>query len=172
MKKTIFIINGSGSSGKDTVVSMFAEKLSVRNTDSVLPVKNAARVLGWDYGKSEEDRLFLSRLKELSDRHFNTSYTHVTKSINNFVQNNEEVMFIHIREPKNIENVLSYIEKLKLKHDVECYTLLVTNKNVEEITSNTSDASVHEYIYDYLIENDGTLDDLRIKVNELIKEIE
>ena len=40
-------------------------------------------------------------------------------------------------------------------------TILITNKNVPNITSNDADAGVFNYKYDYYIENNGTLDDLK-----------
>lgn len=175
MKKTICIVNGKPTCGKDTIVSMVAKKFKVRNTDSVMPVKNAAITLGWDGVKSEENRLFLSELKKLSDRHFNTSFKHVAKGITCFLRDEEEeVMFIHIREPHNIGKILDYIEthRLSLTKDnwVDVHTLFVTNPNVSDITTNSSDRGVSNYDYDYWIENDGTLDDLQLKVDLLIEE--
>ena len=38
--------------------------------------------------------------------------------------------------------------------------MLVTNSNVESINSNTADANVSNFEYDYVINNGGSLDDL------------
>ena len=71
-------------------------------------------------------------------------------------------MFIHIREIGEIE---------KTKKLLNAKTLLVTNPRVELITSNDSDGKVNDYNYDYYISNEGTLNDLRKKAEQLINEL-
>ena len=71
-------------------------------------------------------------------------------------------MFIHIREAEEIE---------KTKKLLNAKTLLITNPRVKIITSNDSDGKVNEYKYDFYIENDGTLDELRDKAYKFSKEL-
>ena len=49
--------------------------------------------------------------------------------------------------------------------------MLITNPRVKLITSNDSDGKVNEYEYDYYIENDGTLEDLKKKAVQFIEEL-
>lgn len=71
-------------------------------------------------------------------------------------------MFIHIREIAEIE---------KIKKKIKAKTLLVKNPKVKLILSNESDANVNNYNYDYMLLNNGTLEDLQKKAQHFIKKI-
>jgi hypothetical protein len=63
------------------------------------------------------------------------------------------VMFIHCREPKEIER---FVEEFNAE------TLLIRRELAEEKNwENASDKGVLDYPYDYVVRNEGTLDDLR-----------
>ena len=76
-----------------------------------------------------------------------------------FKKNDSEYLFIHIREIEEIK---------KIKKLLNAKTLLIVNPRVELITSNSSDANVYKYEYDYKIENSGSLEDLKQKAKEFI----
>ncbi len=71
-------------------------------------------------------------------------------------------MFIHIREIAEIE---------KIKQIINAKTLLVKNPKVKLILSNESDANVNNYNYDYVLLNNGTLEDLQRKAKEFVEKI-
>ena len=71
-------------------------------------------------------------------------------------------MFIHIREIAEIE---------KIKNIINAKTLLVKNPKVKLILSNESDANVNNYTYDYVLLNNGTLEDLQKKAKDFVKKI-
>jgi len=71
-------------------------------------------------------------------------------------------MFIHIREIAEIE---------KIKDVINAKTLLVKNPKVKLILSNESDANVNNYTYDYVLLNNGTLEDLQKKAKDFVKKI-
>lgn len=157
MKKQIFIINGSGGVGKDSFCNMI-KNYSGHDTfiiSSVDDIKKKAILMGWDgVSKTEKDRKFLSDLKELCTWYNDAPYNYIRNQIMYFEATpKSEIMFIHIREPKEIE-------KIKQKYPY-AKTILVTNKTIPIITSNNADASVFDYRYDYYIKNDGTLNDLK-----------
>ena len=64
MKLTI-VINGAGGVGKDTMCEFAAEEYAVTNVSSIDPVKQAARILGWDAQKDLKSRKFLADMKQL-----------------------------------------------------------------------------------------------------------
>lgn len=68
-------------------------------------------------------------------------------------------MFVHIREINEIA---------KIKELLNAKTLLINNPRVPLITSNTSDGNVYNYDYDFIIENEGTLEDLKEKAKEFM----
>lgn len=71
-------------------------------------------------------------------------------------------MFIHIREIAEIE---------KIKKLINADTLLIKNPKVKLILSNESDANVNKYTYDYILLNNGTLEDLQKKAKEFIEKL-
>ncbi len=152
MKKQIIIINGSGGVGKDTFVEYCSKYAKVLNISSVDKVKEAATVLaGWNGEKDEKSRKLLSDLKEIGIVYNDAPLKYICNMVEEFNHSDNELMFIHIRECEEIA---------KCQKVINANTLLVTNKNVPEITSNHSDKEVKDYSYDYYIANDGTLEEL------------
>lgn len=156
MAKHIFVINGSGGVGKSTFCNIIRD-YSGHDTyiiSSVDDIKKKATSMGWDgISKSEKDRKFLSDLKDLCTWYNDAPYEYIKREIKYFNASiKKEIMFIHIREPKEIE---------RIKQDFGAEAILITNKNVSHITSNNADKGVFDYYYDYVIKNNGTLGDLK-----------
>lgn len=162
MDKKIFVINGTGGSGKDTFVNFISKYAKVFNTSSVDKVKEIASYCGWNGKKEEKDRKFLSDLKALLTNYNDYPFHDIMKKIDYFYQSNDEIMFIHIREP---EEILKVVEASGAK------TILIKRKNLNNINSNTSDMNVDNYNYDYYINNDSTLEDFEEKAKEFLENI-
>lgn len=163
MNKQVIIINGTGGSGKDTFVEFCSEFANVTNISSVDKVKEAAKILvGWNGEKDEKSRKLLVDLKQLSIEYNNSPTKYINEQYEKFVKNDSELLFIHIREIAEIE---------KIKTLLNAKTLLIRNPRVALITSNNSDGNVYNYNYDYVLENDGTLEDLKQKAKGFVKEI-
>ena len=163
LEKRKVIINGSGGVGKDTFVDFCRIYAKVTNISSVDKIKEAAKILGWDGGKTEDARKFLSDLKILSTEYNNYPYQYVADSIKEFESNkSSRVMFIHVREPEEID---------KLKKEFGCITLLIRNINKDIITSNMADANINNYEYDYVVDNDLDLSALKDKAIKFITTI-
>ena len=160
MQKKVIIINGTGGSGKDTFVEFCAEFAKVTNISSVDKVKEAAAVLvGWNGEKDEKSRKLLVDLKHLSIEYNDAPTKYIQQKFNEFLENDSEYMFIHIREINEI---------IKVQKLLNAKTLLVRNPRVALITSNSSDGNVYKFNYDYIIENDGTLEDLKEKARKFV----
>ena len=165
MNKKIFITNGMARCGKDTFATYLNEFVSTLKYSSIDKVKEIATLCGWDGGKTEKDRKFLSDFKILttdySDMPFNAMKEKVSQFLNDEIH---EIMLIDIREPNEIE-------KAKIVFNAE--TILIKNDRVDVITSNDGDAGVFDYAYDYIIENNETLEEFKNNVgifyNEVIK---
>lgn len=160
----IFVINGSGGNGKDTFVEMCSEFIDTLNISSVDQVKGIGTQMGWNgKSKTEEDRKFLSDLKDLWTRYSDGPYKYIMNMIFNFESIYEDsFMFIHVREPKEIEKIVN-----NGRYDIS--TILVINSNVDKIDSNHADANVENYNYDNVVDNSGTLDDLRMAARNFVK---
>jgi hypothetical protein len=160
--KKIILINGTGGSGKDTFVKMVAGyQEGVRNISSVDMPKEAAKILGWTGGKEEKDRLYLSELKKLWVNYCDGSVNFILNEVKSFKESRDSILFIHIREIEEI---------IRVKAFINCSTLLVDNGTL--ITTNESDANVKDYKYDYVINNTGSLEDLRYKAILFVRELQ
>lgn len=170
MSKKIVILNSSGGAGKDTLVKFAKEILSeerVYKISSVDRTKEFAKLMGWNgIFKAERDRWFLANLKSLLTEYNNLPFIDMVTEMEHFINTypNDSVMFIDVREPSEIEKLVKHFW-------YPVYTALVINNNVEDITSNHADSMVYNYFYDYVIDNSGSLDDLRDSAVSFLKDI-
>lgn len=149
--KKIFILNGSGGVGKDTFVNLVSNYIPTIHFSSVTKVKEIAKAIGWDGGKTEKDRKFLSDLKILCTEYNNLPFNSMKEMVNEFLNGDANALFIDIREPNEIEIA---------KQAFNAETVLVKRDSVIHITSNMADANVYNYQYDHIIENNGSIKDL------------
>lgn len=161
MNKQVFVINGSGGSGKDTFVSLAQKVCSepIMNYSSVDKVKHIAEMIGWQGGKSEKDRKFLSDLKLLCTHYNDMPFKSMQHIVDIFLQGNAVALFLHIREPEEIE---------RAKITFRAKTILVKRDSIKPITSNMADANVLHYDYDIVIDNNGTLKDYKEKAVQFV----
>ena len=158
----IIIINGSGGAGKDTFVEYCAQYTNVMNVSAVDLVKEAAKILGWQGEKDEKARKMLSDIKSISINYNDGPTNYIVSRANEFQSSDFDLMFVHIREPEEIE---------KAKILLGAKTLLVKNSNKEIITSNESDRRVEEYNYDFIIDNSGSLEALEAEAKKFVNNI-
>lgn len=161
MKKRIVILNGTGGSGKDTFIDFCKKYAKVMNASSIDKVKEIAKLVGWDGGKTDKDRKFLADLKHLTTEYNDMAFNDIKKSVKKFLDNDDEILFIHIREPKEIE---------KAKKEFNAVTLLVKREGLENIETNDADKNVDNYSYDYVIYN-STLEKLENDAKKFVNEI-
>ena len=162
MNKHIVIINGSGRAGKDSFVHAAAKFAYVMNFSSVDKIKKAAKVLGWDGGKSEKDRKFLSDMKDLSTTYNDCPFQSMREKVSEFYNSEAGILFLHIREPEEIE---------RAKKEFNAHTLLIIRNSVDQVKSNHADANVFDYDYEFTVLNDGDLTDLAIRAKEFVEEL-
>lgn len=175
MDKKIFIINGSTRGGKDTFVRLVTTELNdinkrfhtVINFDSVGRLKvfesEINRNVEETKNKTERYRKFLSDLKKLTDEYCDLSFEDIYDTVRDFKSDDNDAiaLFIHIREPKNIERAVK---------ELDAKTILIENKNSKVIATNESDKNIFNYTYDYVIDNSGRLEELREKVINFVQE--
>lgn len=159
--KKIVVINGTGGCGKDTFVEFCSKYANVYNFSSIDKVKEVAKVVGWTGKKTEKDRKFLSDLKKLTTEYNDMAFNSIKDAVNIFNNSNDDIMFIHIREPEEIKRAVDAFNAL---------SLLIKRENQNKITSNYSDASVEDYNYDYIIIN-TTLEQYEDKAKTFVKEL-
>jgi hypothetical protein len=164
MKKTTFIINGRGGCGKDTICNIVGKHYKTKVISFVDPVKKAAGILGWDGGKEQKDRKFLADIADLGTEYSDASMNYILEEYNQFIEDSElEVLFIHIRSPKEIQRF-----KLLCRGNVK--TFIVTRPSIDKVKfENHADRDVYLYKYDIAYKNNlDTLEDLEKDVMPLI----
>lgn len=160
----VVIINGSGGSGKDTIVELFRTYVFndyiVGNMSTIDKVKSIARTMGWKDEKDEEGRQFLADLKKAWTDYNNGANEEVLQNIINWeydeqLLNKEVILFIHCREP---EAIGWFVDQLK-NRNIDVCTVIVKRENIIEFF-NEADKSVDNYNYDITILNNNTLEEL------------
>jgi hypothetical protein len=154
-----FIINGVAESGKDTFVSfvtneMFKKNIKVFNYSSIDPFRTMPKQFGWESEKDNNYRKCLYYLKKAST-YINDYPNKYLFSLRETHKNTDVVVFYHIREPEEIDKFISYY-----KEDIPPTAILVTRNNIS-IPNNYADNDVNNFDYDCIVENNGTLDDLK-----------
>lgn len=156
MNKTVIVINGSGGVGKDTLCDLASKRFKVLNESSVTPIKEIAKQFGWHGEKTNEARRFLSELKRVSAEYNEFPTEWIYNRYLSFLESDKEIMFVHIREGKEIE-------KFVKRTDYKAKTLLIRGgsrfkRDKAGDYGNASDDDVANYSYDYYYDNDLPLD--------------
>lgn len=162
-----FIINGAGTSGKDTFIDLFKKLIikdsntTVNNISTVDHIKMIAEsYFGWNRVKDEKGRRLLSDLKDVSTRYDEGPFKRVLLKISESKKTTYIINFIHSREPEEIE---------KFKNSLDnSYTILI-RRNVEESFMNHADQNVENYTYDFIFNNSGSITDLENKIKSFIE---
>lgn len=111
---------------------------------------------GWDGDKSDKSRKMLSDLKMLFTQYNDLCLRYITEQYHLFLNSDEQVMFVHIREPDEIARFVAVApEYIK--------TLLIYRSGTERVYGNQADDNVLDYPYDITFDNSS-------KINEAKKE--
>ena len=135
--------------GKDTFVEFCQKHVTwCKNISTVDFVKQVANFCGWDGTKTPKNRAFLSVLKDLLTEWDDVPFRMVKKEAESF---NSEALAYDFNTD----------EVLLIRRDA-----IETNEQ-----SNHADAEVFNYDYDYIIENNGTLEELEQSAITFLHEI-
>ena len=156
MKKYVFVINGPGGVGKDTLCVLAANRFKVKNVSTITPIKEIAAMCGWAGEKTDRARKFLADLKALTVAYNDYPTRWITEEYQKFLASEDEIMFVHIREGAEIKKFVDATEGRAI-------TLLVRGgKRFRRRTGsygNAADDEVEKYRYDYVFYNDHPLAD-------------
>lgn len=153
----IIIFNGQGGSGKGLThyfMSSYAgEKygLCTTKTSIIDPVKELASFIGWTGAKEQEDRKFLSDLKDLTDKYNDFSMINLIEKIEK-QKHNYDYFFVDMRDPDDIARLINLYP--------DTITILVKRGDKKDF-DNHADSNVFNYFYDYVVENNGTKEELK-----------
>ncbi len=162
-KKKVIIINGKGGSGKDTVCDIVGKHYKTWTVSSITVVKEAARTLGWAGGKDPADRKFLADLKFLSTAYNDMPFKTLMAKYGMFKDyTSDEILFVHISEPEEIEKFRQAV----MKDGGDVTTLLIRTDRTKEPYGNMADDGVDNYQYDHVFQNDFPIEELEDRFME------
>lgn len=167
----IVIVNGRPGSGKTTFEYIIKQKMSayceMRSTVDL--VKEIAMFYaGWDGKKDLKSRKFLSDLKDLLTEFGNVPFNDIVRykgiwedDLERYgVIEHPHVLLVDSREPEEIQ---------KFKDELGAVAVLIRRADVDnQETSNHADANVFDFDYDWIIENNGSLEDLEQKTVDFL----
>lgn len=160
----LFIVNGKGKSGKDTFETMvadiaFKDDKSTCIGSTIDLIKELAKGFGYKGEKTPKDRKMLCELKRIMTEYNDSPYSYISQVIWH-EQQTADIIFIDCREPMEIARFVK---------DFNAITVLV-KRDITEFYGNTADDNVDNYKnYDIIIDNDGSLEDLRQKAIKFYK---
>jgi hypothetical protein len=166
MKKAVIVINGAGGVGKDTLCDLAAKHFKVKNISSITPIKELAARCGWGGEKDDKARKFLSDLKKVLVEYNDYPTVWAKGEYESFLESDEEVMFVHIREGAEIKKFVDIT-------DGKAKTLLIRGgeRMTKSSYGNASDDLVEEYDYDYYYVNEKDLETAEREFAELLTSI-
>lgn len=159
MEKQVYIINGKGGVGKDTICDLAAQHFAVRNVSSITPILTMAKAGGWTGGKSLAARKMLADLKAVMVEYNDLPFTYCMEEYAKFCASDAQILFIHVREPAEIARLQTEIGK-------NCHTLLIRRDALDQKQyGNAADDNVQNFSYSHTFYNDVPLAQLPDKVH-------
>jgi hypothetical protein len=165
MSKKIYILNGSGTVGKGEFAQAVSKYVPTYKYSSIDLIKDMLEFAGIPREpKTEEKRLLYSDLKDRLTKYGDIPFKDIESIVRDFKNDiiDTDVLLIDIREPEEIKRA---VEVFGAK------TILVRNPNAKKIESNHADRNVENYEYDYIIENDGTLEQLKVVAKLFVEDV-
>lgn len=159
--KHVFIVNGFPRSGKDTFAQILGNYVLVMKRSSVDVVKRIATDAGWDGVKDEKGRKLLAALKHALVEYNDLPLKYMASEYEKFLVSDCDVLLLDIREPDEI---------LKAKEMFDAKTVFIENKNISNVYTNAADASIQTTGYDYVVQNNSTLEVFEANIIEFIKQ--
>lgn len=167
----IVIVNGAPGSGKTTFENFCQEIMDdycqMRSTVDLVK-EIALFYTGWNGEKDLKSRKFLSDLKDLLTEFNDVPFNDIVRFKNVWedelemydVKDHPHILLVDSREPEEI---------MRFKRELGAVTVLIRRASAEMAeTSNHADANVLNCDYDYEIDNNGSLDELRAKAAEFL----
>ena len=170
----VILIGGKARSGKDTTADFIIENLNDKKTCRIqvgqYPKYYAMKYFGWDGSEETKPRDLLNKLateiiREKIDPEFHVK--RLVEDIKVLSYFYDTFIVSDVRFPIEIEKVREAFE------DVVAIKMFRDSDELsDEQKSHVSELALDNYEgFDFIIDNNGTLEDLKEKVKEILKEI-
>lgn len=164
MNKLVIIINGQGGAGKDTLCGFAGNVFKTANISAITPIKAIAGQHGWNGEKDPKSRKFLADLKQAFVDYNDLPNQYLVTEYEAFLQSHSQILFVHIRECKEID-------KFRQSVRTPCITLLIRRDGTAKKWGNGADDNVEHYTYDFVYDNNRTLDEAKTDFVMFIQDI-
>ena len=163
-KKLVIVINGRSGVGKASLIGIAAKQFATRDVSSVDQVRRVAAAAGWNGQKDIPGRQLLSDLKQAMVAYDDSPHKTMMQDYKVFKSGGEQLMFAHIREPREIEKFVADVKT----EGGNIITVLVTRETADRMKL-AQDEKLAEFPYNFVFKNDKTLEDSGAEFVELIK---
>ena len=161
----IVILNGNPAAGKNTFAEIIEGFYPVIDHISYVDfTRNMLDKMRVDYsGKTAKDRQLIEAVNDALEKHSDIPFIDICSFTDKAKKtHNDGILFVDIRKPENIQRFC--------KEFPETVTVFVEDgKPISNVTF--SDSVVRNMDYDYIINNTGSVDDLKEKARQFVKEI-
>ena len=175
-KPIIFVIYGKARSGKNTITDYIKEYYNNKNMKVIdliyaESIKNyAQKILNWDGSEETKPREFLQQLgTEIIRNKIDNNFfiNRMLQDIDVYSYFYDVIIIADARLKEEIEVPYNKYEKV-IRIKIERNYSDLTEKQQQHIT----ETALNNYDkYDYKIINNGTLEELRIKINNILDEV-
>lgn len=174
MKFQVVIISGGTGVGKNTFISLCEKYVDYSLDISTIDcIKQIARRCGWTDNKTLKNKKFLSDLKKLLIDYDDLPFKKVVHEVNEYhlelfqqikeddltLETKRSLVFIHCHEPEEIKKLITHFNAI---------SLLIKR---EGILQDALDAALNGYKYQFIISNDGSLEDLDKLARDFVDKI-
>lgn len=163
----VIIVNGYPEAGKDEFVGMAGEKYKIYHHSTIDRCKEIARFVNWNGVKDDKSRLMLSDLKKWYIKYFDGVFVDFTERVKRCKAIGIDFLFVVSREPEEINRISRwcYLEGIDCKY-------VFVRRGEPRLYGNSSDDNVLKGLEpDIYLNNNGSLDDFRESVNDLLSGI-
>ncbi|MBQ9011714.1 MAG: hypothetical protein IJ093_03605 [Bacilli bacterium] len=170
--KKLFVLAGKARSGKDTVAEFLEKSYSDKKIIKLMYgywVKNYALMISlWDGSEENKPRELLQQIAAES-RSVNPNYVirRMEEDINILKNYADVIIITDARMPEEVSMPKEkFLETITVKVSRDNFTSPLSKKQQKDFTETALDKYND---YDYVIENDGTLDKLEDKIKHLVE---
>ncbi|KYZ76674.1 hypothetical protein AXX12_09655 [Anaerosporomusa subterranea] len=167
----VILLSGKAEAGKDTFFEMTAQRYAKRVIKRIAfadALKRIAFEMGWDGHKDVAGRRLLQDLGEIGRRYRADLWVDKTiETLKTYSRDADIVCFTDCRYPnelagiQNCEVIDGSIKVVTVRIERPGHAIAANQNHISE-------TALDGYVFDYMIINDGTLEDYRVKVLETV----
>ena len=169
--KKLFLLTGKARNGKDTVADMiegyYKNKKVVKLSYGAFPKNYVKLLTDWDGSDNSKPRDFLTEVS-MRAREINPNYMvrRMQEDINVLKNYVDVIIITDARMLQEVEMPKNFKETVTVRVERPNFDSPLTDNQQKHVLETTLD----DYDdYDYVIINDGTLEQLRVKVEAILK---